>query len=139
MPNLYGRSSLDRDTYLAAFALPAAASGVTQSTGFDFGTDALKTANIELELVVPALSATIVPDTRTVTVTVETSTTSVFTAVAREIYRKVQTGAGGAGVPAYNHLVRLPSDCEQYVRAKVTFGALTTDGSAVSATFRILF
>jgi len=138
MPNLYGRSSQDLALAIAAFALPNAASGVTQSVGLDFATDDYKPANVELELSIPALSTTIAPDTRTVTVTFETSTASNFGTVAREIYRKVLTGAGGAGIPASTHLARLPSDCERYVRAKVTFGASTTDGSAVSGTFRIL-
>lgn len=137
MPNLYGRSIQDLALAVAAFALPAAASSSTQSAAIDLGTDAYKPANIELEVVLAALSTTIVPDTRTVTVIVETSTTSNFAAVARTIYSKVLTGAGGAGVGSVNHLCRLPSDCERYVRAKITFGASTTDGSAVTATFRI--
>ena len=122
----------------ATFVLPAAASTSVTSAVINFGTDTFKPGNVEIDLYVPALSDTIVPNTRTATVIIETSTTSVFTAVARTIYSKIETGAG-SGVAARSHRCRLPSDCEQYVRAKITFGASTTDGSAVSATLSARF
>lgn len=139
MPNILGRKIQDAAVNPATFTLPASASTSTQSAAIDFGVDAFKTGHIELELNIPALSTTIAPDTRTVTAIWETSTTSNFSAVARTIYSKILTGAGGAGIAASSHLCRLPSDCERYVRAKVTFGASTTDGSAVSATPRVNF
>lgn len=122
-----------------AFALPAAASTSTNSTGIDFGADVHKSADIELELSVPALSTTIVPDTRTVNYIVETSTTSNFAAIDQTILNDQVAGAGGAGVAAYINRVRLPSDCARYVRFKITFGASTTTGAAVSATGTVRF
>lgn len=139
MANELARNIQDASLNPATYTLPATASASTQSAAIDLGTDAYKTSNIELELSVPALSTTIVPDTCTVTYIFETSTTSNFSAVARTIMSQTQTGAGGAGVGALVLRARVPSDCERYVRSKVTFGASTTDGSAVSATTTLRF
>lgn len=133
------RNIQDASLNPATFTLPAAASSSTQSAAINFGLDTMKPANVELELSIPALNATIAPDTRTVTAIFETSTTSNFAAVARTIYSKILTGASSAGIGASVHRCRLPSDCEQYVRAKITFGASTTDGSAVSGTVTLRF
>lgn len=139
MANEFARNIQDASLNPATFTLPASASSSTQSAAIDFGADTFKPGNVELELSIPALSTTIAPDTRTVTAIWETSTTSNFATVARTIYSKVLTGAGGAGISASLHRCRLPSDCERYVRAKVTFGASTTDGSAVSGTATVRF
>lgn len=140
MANEFARNIQDASLNPAAFALPAAASTSTQSAVIDLGTDAVKPANIELDLAIPALSTTIAPDTRTVTAIIETSTTSVFTAVDTTIFSKILTGAGGAGIGAQTGLrCRIPSNSARYVRAKITFGASTTDASAVSATLTARF
>lgn len=138
-PNVFARKLQDALVDPAAFALPASASSSTQSAAIDLGADEVKPDTVELELSVPALSSTIVPDTRTVTLIVESSTTSNFAAIARTLASKTLTGAGGAGIAASKLRARLPSDCERYVRFKVTFGASTTDGSAKSATGKVLF
>ena len=138
MANELAQNVSDASLNPVALALPAAASTSVTSAVIDFGADTFKPRNLELELSIPALSDTIAPNTRTVTAIWETSTTSVFTAVARTIYSKIMTGAG-SGIAASLHRCRLPSDCERYVRWKVTFGASTTDGSAVSGTGRVLF
>lgn len=124
----------------AAFALPAAASTSTSSAAIDLGTDPFKPENIELDLALPALSTTIAPDTRTVTVIWETSTVSNFASIDATIFSKVLTGAGGVGIAAQTGLkCRLPSNCARYVRATVTFGASTTTGAAVNATPTVRF
>jgi len=136
MANEFARNIQDASLNPATFTLPAAASTSTTSAVIDMGTDTFKTERIEFDLAIPALSTTIAPDTRTVTAIIETSTTSVFTAVDATIFSRILTGAGGTGIAAQSGLrCRLPSNCAQYVRAKITFGASTTDGSAVSATF----
>ena len=73
------------------------------------------------------------------TLIIETSTTSNFAAVASTILNDVLTGAGAAGIAATVRRVRLPSNCAQYVRGRVAFGANTTDGSALNGTFAVLF
>lgn len=139
MANEHARNIQDASLNPVTFVLPAAASTTVTGAAINFGLDTFKTANVELELSVPALNTTMAPDTRTFTMIFETSTTSVFTAVARTIYSKVLTGAGGAGIGASVHRCRLPSDCEQYVRAKITSGASTADASAVSGTVTLRF
>lgn len=133
MANEQSRNIQDASLNPASFALPSAASSSTTSAVIDLGADTHKGENIELNLYLPALSATIVPSTRTVTVIIETATASAFSTVSRTILSKTLTGDGST-IAAANYRCRVPSDCERYVRAKITFGASTTDGSAVSAT-----
>ena len=136
MANEFARNIQDAALTPAAFALPASASATTTSAVIDLGLDSYKPENIELDVSIPALNATIAPDTRTVTAIIETSTASNFGTIDATIFSKVLTGAGGAGIPAQTGLrCRVPSNCARYVRAKITFGASTADGSAVSATF----
>lgn len=139
MSNVFSRNLQDALVNPAAFALPASASSSTQSTAIDLGTDQHKIEEIELELTIPALSSTIVPDTRTVTGIIESSTTSNFAAVSQTLLSEVSTGAGGEGVPAFSKRVRLPSNCARYVRFRVAFGASTTTGAAINATGKVLF
>ena len=125
-------------TFVKTFALPASANTVL-SAALDLGSDAFKPEAIEANISVPALNATMVPDTRTVTVVIETSTTSNFSAVSQTLYSEVFTGAGGAGIAAVSKLVRLPSNCARYIRGKVVTGASTGDATTISATFQLLF
>jgi hypothetical protein len=133
------RNIQDKAVSPVAFALPAAASTSTNSTAIDFGADVTKPENLELELSVPALSTTIVPNGSTVTYIIETSTVSNFASIDQTLLSHVLTGAGGTGVAALLKRVRLPSDCARYVRFKVTFGASTTTGAAVNATGTVRF
>lgn len=138
MAHEFARNLQDYSLNPAAFALPASA-GSTQSTGVDLGADTVKPENVELDLSVPALNTTMVPDTRTVTYIIETSTVSNFASIAQTISTYTATGAASAGVAAYNQRVRLPSNCARYVRAKITTGASTTDCSSISATLSVRF
>ena len=138
MANEFARNIQDASINPAAFALPAAASTFTTSASVDLGADVYKGSNFEVELAVPALSDTIVPNTRTVTYLIETATDSAFTAVDRTVVSQTYTGAG-SGVAAKTIRARLPSDSARYLRGKVTFGASTTTGAAVSATLSLRF
>lgn len=138
MANELARNLQDASLNPATFTLPASASSSVTSAVIDLGTDTVKPESVELELSVPALTDTMVPSTRTTTYIIETSTTSNFSAVARTIASKIYTGAG-SGIAAATLRCRLPSDCERYVRAKITHGASTTDSSAVSGTLSARF
>lgn len=139
MANEFARNQQDKLINPVAFALPAAASTSTTSAVVDFGPDIYKNEEHEVELSFPALSTTIVPNASTVTAIIETSTTENFAAIARTIVSKVVTGAGGTGVSALALRGRIPSDCERYVRGKVTFGASTTTGAALNGTLSVRF
>jgi hypothetical protein len=138
MANEFALNLQDAALNPATFTLPAAASSSTQSAAIDLGTDTFKNARYEFELSIPALSTTIAPDTRTVTAILETSTTSNFAAIVQS-QSYIYTGAGGVGIAATKSRFRISSNTAQYARFKVTFGASTTDGSAVSATGTVRF
>lgn len=138
MANEFARNIQDASLNPVALALPSAASTTVTGAAVNLGTDTVKPETFAIRVDVPALSDTILPSTRTMTIIVETSTTSNFAAVDREIHRKVLTGAG-AGWVATVHNLRVPPDCERYVRLKITSGASTTDASAVSATLTLRF
>jgi hypothetical protein len=138
-PNVFSRALKDANVQPADFALPAAASSSTNSTAVNLNDDAHKADLTELELSVPALNTTIVPNASTVNYIIETSTVSNFASIDQTLMNEVQTGAGGVGVAAFKKRVRIPSNCAQYVRAKVTLGASTTTAAAISGTFSPLF
>lgn len=139
MAHELARNLQDASLNPVAIALPAAASSSIQSAVIDLGADTYKPEDVELQLSVPALTTTMVPDTRTVNYIIETSATSVFTTVAQTINNDQVAGAAGAGVAAYLSRVRLPSNCARFVRCKITLGASCTDSSAVSATLTARF
>jgi hypothetical protein len=98
-------------------------------------------APVEFLLTAPALSTAQLPDTKTMTYTVETDTDSAFGSakVVMTLNSLTQTGAGGAGAVGGSERFRLPTNVEQYVRAKVTPSASGTgDASGVSMTLEVL-
>lgn len=99
-------------------ALPnGAASTVTD--GFDLETSSGEfLANVELDLSVPALTATEVADTQTITYIVEHSAAADFGSVTTLM--TLQTVTGSTGVAALNRRIRLPSTVQRYVRVKAT-------------------
>jgi hypothetical protein len=119
------------------FALPSAA-GSTTSSYFDLGADVQKPESVQLRLSVPALTDAMVGSGETITYIWETSATSNFSTIAREISRQVMTGAG-SGISAVVLRTRVPPDCERYVRAKATTGASTGDASSISGTVQARF
>jgi hypothetical protein len=122
-------------------ALPAAASATVNSSAIDLGhaTGEKLHADCEFEVVAPALTTTMAPDTRTMTYKIQHDTDPAFgTAVDIAPTFIVQTGAGGAGAAAETKRWRAPSDVKRYVRLVITSGASITDSSAVSATFKLL-
>jgi hypothetical protein len=128
----YHRLLQDWLTTAVAFALPNAASGKTTSAAINLGAPPIPEA-LELEVSTPALSATIIPDTKTVTLGFEASNDPTFaTGVVDGGYR-IYTGASAAGVAAQSLSIR-PALDYQYWRAYVTLGANTTDASALNAT-----
>lgn len=131
-----------RDTRLKVTrALPGAASTTVNSTAIDLGhnTGGDFAANVEFLLSVPAVNATMAPDTRTFTYSIITDDNSSFSSAA--IVQPgiiVQTGAGGAGAAAATYRFRLPTNCERYVGVRCVSGASTADASSVSATLEVL-
>lgn len=115
------------------FALPAAASTAVYSAKLKL-TEGKDPAGIidypgELVVIIPALTATIVPDGKTVTVCVETSNDD-FTTVESTT---LATLAGSSGVAKQTLRYKFPRTPVQQARVKIEFGANCTDGSALKA------
>ena len=140
MANEYARNIQDASLNPATFALPTTVDTGKVSAAVDLGADTYKIERLELELSVPALNATIAPAASTsgVTYSIESSTTSTFAAVARTIVSKNLAGSA-SGVVATKVRCRIPSDCEEYIRARVALGTTCTDASAISATLTLRF
>lgn len=140
MANEFARNIQDASLNPATFTLPNGV-GSTQSAVIDIGADTVKPENVELELAVPALTTTINPGDSTAGVTyiIESSTTSTFAAIASVLRSKNFAGDTTTATPAKTIRCRLPSDCERYVRGKVTLGTTTADATALAATFTARF
>jgi hypothetical protein len=117
-------------------ALPNGANTIT-TDGIDLGhgTRGDFLANCELKVTVPALSTTELPDTQTVTYSVEHDDAANFGTVSTLFASiAVQTGAGGAGAAGSTPTFRLPVDVKRYIRVKaVKTGAANASTSSVVA------
>lgn len=120
-------------------ALPNGAASIT-TDGIDLETTPSSEflADLEFEVIAPALTTALLPDTQTITYIVETSATVGFDSITTFISSLIlQTGAGGAGAPAVTRRFRLPSTTQRYVRIKATkTGA--ANAAAAFVTFRCL-
>lgn len=142
MANEFARNRQDASLNPATFALPTTllAAGSKQSAAIDLGVDTYKGETVEVELSIPALNSTIAPAGATggVTYAIESGTTSTFTTASR-IIGSITIAGSGSGVAATVLRARVPSDCERYVRARVTLATTCTDASAVAGTLTIRF
>lgn len=123
-------------------ALPNGAATI-YSDGFDLKNSARGDflARCELHVVIPALSTTLLPDTQTITYSLEHDTDSAFgTTAALPGFEQIakQTGAAGAGAAGVTVKIRLPLSVKRYVRVKaVKAGA--ADASGASLTEQLVF
>lgn len=119
-----------------AKALPAAASTSVTTEAIDTGKSTQlgsQPGSVEFILSAPALTATMLPDGKTMTYILEQDDDPDFgSAATLNVGSLVQTGASGTGAAATSLRFRLPSTAKRYVRAKATAGADVTDSSAVS-------
>ncbi len=138
----FARNIQDYSLNPATWALPTQVgeSNGKKSAAIDLGADVFKTGHFELEISIPALSDTIAPAGSTAGVFYEiiASTSSTLNTTARKLLVKNMVGTG-SGVAATKVRCRVPSDCEQYVGAKVWLGTTATDASAVAGTLTIRF
>lgn len=127
-------------------ALPAAASATVYSAPIDLqkSSNGQFLAPCEVEVVAPAVTTTMVPDTKTMTYSLVHGTALdsnglIDTPSVLQASVIVQTGAASAGAAAATYKTRLPQDVGRYVALKVVSGANTTDSSAKTATLDLLF
>ena len=117
------------------FALPASASSSVNSSALELTNGFLGDEGVidypgELHVIIPVLTATIVPDGKTVTVKVETSNDD-FTNVVKTVILGTLTGSTGTAATTFKY--RPARDEAKAIRVKVEFGANCTDGSAIKA------
>jgi hypothetical protein len=134
MANEFARNIRD-DSWKITRALPTA-DGTVTSTDFDLGADVFKGENYELEISVPALSATLLPSADTLTITVQSGAAASPSTTLGIV--RVITGTGST-IAAQTFRYRLPSDTARYVNVKFVAAGGTGDQSGVSATLRLLF
>ena len=133
MANEFARNIQDAGLIVTR-ALPTA-DGTVTSSDFDLGADAYKGENVELEITVPALNATQLPNADTLTITVQagaaaTPSTTLFTL-------PVITGSSGYAGGTFRY--RLPSNVARYVNVKFVAAGGTGDISGSSAIIKLLF
>lgn len=121
-------------------ALPNGA-GSTNTDAFDLGMgeQGQFAANCELVIDAPALVVGDLADAATMKYSVQMDSDAGFGSPTT-IYPDVitQTGAGGAGAAAASRRVRLPTNCERYVRVRATNSA-SGDASDKSMTVSLVF
>lgn len=121
--------------------LPAAASTTIVTSGIDLGAltpQASRPDGLELVFKVPALDATALPNTRTLTLTIEASDDPAFGSGVDVLATKVITGAGGVGAAADEARCGVQSNTKRYVRGKGVTGVSAGDQSAVSGEFCVV-
>ena len=134
--------NLRDESFIKSDAMPNGASTTKAGTALDLGNAltarGVRVAECELFLTMPALTATMAPDTRTMTYSIESSATSTFDS-ATTLWSLQKAGASSAGIAADTFRMKIPSNCDRHIRAKAVSGASTTDASAVSMKLELLF
>lgn len=137
MANEFARNVKDAGQYQTDATMPTADATV-YSQDFNLGAGAYKGEHYEFIVKLPSVTVTHLPDADTLTVSICAGAAAApTTAILPSIH--VVTGAGGAGAAASEIRVRLPSDCPQYVRARVVAAGGTGDMSALDFEAGLLF
>jgi hypothetical protein len=136
MANEFARNIKDTLTTVTR-ALPTA-DGTVTSADIDLGAVLAGPSleKVELSIEVPALSATLLPNADTLTITVQGGASATPSASLNLV--KVITGTGST-IAAQEIRFRLPSDCPRYVNVKFVAAGGTGDQSGVSATVALRF
>lgn len=115
-------------------ALPTA-DGTVTSSDIDLGATPDDLENVELEVVVPALNATQLPDADTLTMTVQSGDSATPT-TAVHVFPVITGSTGYAGG---SFRFRLPSSIGRYLNVKFVAAGGTGDISGSDAIVRLLF
>jgi len=132
----FARNLQDRALTISR-ALPTA-DGTVTSADFDLDTNTygFLTENMELDIALPALTGTHLPNADTLTITVQSGNSATPTATLGLV--RVVTGTGST-IAAQNLRFRLPSNTGRYVNVKFVAAGGTGDISGVSAVLSLRF
>jgi len=141
MGNTYSHGRNDAALSPAAIALPAGSATTVNSASIDLAGVTPLTAQFELELVTASatLSTTALPNSETITFTIQESTDGSSFTPLHVLSEATMTGAGGAGDTPNTVYTRLPSDVSRYVRVSAVTSGSTGDCSAATMTLKALF
>ena len=134
MANEFARNIQDKDLTITR-ALPTA-DGTVTSADFDLGADIYKGENFELEVTIPSLTSTLLPNADTLTMTVQGGAAVTPTTSLNLV--QITTGTGST-VAGQKIRFRLPSNCPRYINVKFVAAGGTGNMSGVSATAKLLF
>ena len=135
MANEFAPRKTDASLNPAARALPAGASATVYSASIDLGAVTLfAPGKVEFQLVTPTVNNTMLPDTRTLTYTIEDSADDSSFAAVLVLSEAGQLGADNVGAAGATVRFMVPSDVRQYIRLNITSGASVGNCSSVSAT-----
>ena len=133
MANEFARKVLDK-AHIISRALPTA-DGTVTSSDIDLGAGVYKGENYELEITIPALTITQLPNADTLTITVQNGAAATPT-TALHVFPVITGSSGHAGsVLRY----RFPSNASRYANVKIVAAGGTGDISASSATINLVF
>lgn len=134
------RTVLDAN-FIASNTLPAAASTTVNGTSLDLQQTLpyATTEIVNVQISIPALNTTMLPDTRTLTVTLQDSPDNTNWTAVPEFSALVITGASGAGAAATSRIIKLTPASQRYIRVIYVTGASTATMAALSGTLQLLF
>ena len=136
------RQNLDAN-YIKSVALPSSASTVYTASldlgdpvsGVPFST----TEIVDAVILAPALNATQLPNSATVTYQWQDSADNSTFANIAALNSFAQTGASSAGAAAVTNRVKLPQNTRRYIRISATTANSPGDCSAASTTAELVF
>lgn len=129
--------------YKVSTALPASA-GTVHGASLDLG-DAVSgipyatTETVNFQVVAPALTTTQLPNSATVTYTIEDSADNITFVAISSLATLVQTGASSAGAAASTLTVKLPPATRRYIRVSAVTATSPGDCSAASYVNQLAF
>jgi hypothetical protein len=138
MANEFAPRKTDASMNPAARALPAGASATVNGASIDLNAvSPFIPGNTEFELVTPTVDQTMLPDTRTLTYTIEDSADDSSFAPLVVVSKSGQVGASNVGAAGATSRIALPSSVRRYIRLSIASGASVGNCSSVSATLKI--
>lgn len=135
------RRNLRDAALVAAVAMPNAASTTVTTGSIDTGPRtkmAVPPQQLVAVMKIPALSTTILPDTKTMTISILMADDAALTSNVEVLRTETIVGAGGVGAIAAEVRAALPEDCARYLGGRMVSGANTTDASALSGEFALI-
>ncbi len=141
MAHEFARNRQDAAVNPAALALPNAGGGTVETASVDLNVVDPFIAELEFQLVTPALTVGQLPNGETMTYTLEDSADDITFVPVMVLTEATQTGAGGAGDAGDADGIRfgVPSTVSRYVHVDATSSGGANNCSASDMTLTVRF